>query len=54
MDSGSSGIVELGRFMTGFMVVMGIGTFALLFHRLLRKNVVRDNKDIELEMMDVP
>lgn len=27
MDSGSNGIVELGRFMTGFLVVMGIGTF---------------------------
>jgi hypothetical protein len=26
MDSGSSSIVELGRFMTGFFVVMGIGT----------------------------
>lgn len=25
MDSGSSGIVELGRFMTGFLVVMGVG-----------------------------
>merc|ERR1711915_65422 len=25
MDSGSNGIVELGRFMTGFLVVMGIG-----------------------------
>jgi len=29
MDSGASGIVELGRFMTGFLVVMGIGTSAL-------------------------
>ena len=26
MDSGSRSIVELGRFMTGFFVVMGIGT----------------------------
>ncbi|RMY38840.1 hypothetical protein D0865_12988 [Hortaea werneckii] len=24
MDSGSNGVVELGRFMTGFLVVMGI------------------------------
>ena len=29
MDSGSSSIVELGRFMTGFFVVMGIGTLDL-------------------------
>ena len=29
MDSGSSSIVELGRFMTGFFVVMGIGTLNL-------------------------
>lgn len=27
MDSGSNGIAELGRFMTGFLVVMGVGTF---------------------------
>lgn len=27
MDGGHSGIVELGRFITGFMVVMGIGVF---------------------------
>lgn len=26
MDSGSNSIVELGRFITGFLVVMGIGT----------------------------
>ena len=25
MDNGSSSIVELGRFMTGFMVIMGVG-----------------------------
>jgi hypothetical protein len=27
MDSGSSSIVELGRFLTGFFVVMGMGMF---------------------------
>ena len=31
MDSGSgSSIVELGRFMTGFLVVMGVGTYHTL------------------------
>lgn len=30
MDSGSNGVVELGRFMTGFLVVMGIGKY--FFH----------------------
>lgn len=34
MDSGASGIVELGRFMTGFMVVMGIGTSVLSSHAI--------------------
>ena len=29
MDSGSNSIVELGRFLTGFFVVMGIGTLDL-------------------------
>lgn len=28
MDSGSNSIVELGRFLTGFLVVMGVGRFA--------------------------
>ncbi|GAB7340558.1 hypothetical protein MBLNU457_6972t1 [Dothideomycetes sp. NU457] len=32
MDSGASGIVELGRFMTGFMVVMGIALPIVLAH----------------------
>ena len=32
MDSGSSSIVELGRFLTGFFVVMGMGTFGHRFH----------------------
>ncbi len=27
MDSGSSSIVELGRFMTGFLAVMGVGMY---------------------------
>jgi hypothetical protein len=27
MDSGSNSIVELGKFITGFMVVMGIGGY---------------------------
>lgn len=27
MDSGSNNIVELGRFITGFLVVMGIGGY---------------------------
>lgn len=28
MDSGSgNSVVELGRFMTGFLVVMGVGTY---------------------------
>ena len=30
MDSGSNGVVELGRFLTGFLVVMGVGTFMRL------------------------
>jgi hypothetical protein len=36
MDSGSSSIVELGRFMTGFFVVMGIGTldFTILWRNM--------------------
>jgi hypothetical protein len=29
MESGTSSIVELGRFLTGFLVVMGIGTFEM-------------------------
>nr|POE93069.1 vacuolar protein sorting-associated protein 55 [Quercus suber] len=29
MDNGSSSIVELGRFITGFLVVMGIGRSTL-------------------------
>ncbi|KAI6831068.1 hypothetical protein KC367_g9177 [Hortaea werneckii] len=32
MDSGSNGIVELGRFMTGFLVVMGIALPIVLAH----------------------
>ncbi|KAF2165100.1 hypothetical protein M409DRAFT_67388 [Zasmidium cellare ATCC 36951] len=32
MDSGSSSIVELGRFMTGFLVVMGIALPVVLAH----------------------
>lgn len=38
MDSGSSSVVELGRFMTGFMVVMGVGEYRLpssIFHTML-------------------
>lgn len=27
MDNGSSSIIELGRFITGFLVVMGIGEY---------------------------
>ena len=27
MDSGTSSIVELGRFLTGFLVVMGVGVY---------------------------
>jgi hypothetical protein len=31
MDSGSgNSIVELGRFMTGFLVVMGVGEYTLI------------------------
>ncbi|KAI7530290.1 hypothetical protein KC331_g14746 [Hortaea werneckii] len=32
MDSGSNGVVELGRFMTGFLVVMGIALPVVLAH----------------------
>ncbi|GAB7365432.1 hypothetical protein MBLNU230_g6508t1 [Neophaeotheca triangularis] len=32
MDSGSSSVVELGRFMTGFMVVMGVALPVVLAH----------------------
>lgn len=32
MDSGSSSVVELGRFLTGFFVVMGMGTFGHRSH----------------------
>ncbi|KAI6866251.1 hypothetical protein KC316_g19154 [Hortaea werneckii] len=32
MDSGSNGVVELGRFMTGFLVVMGIALPIVLAH----------------------
>jgi len=27
MESGTSSVVELGRFLTGFLVIMGIGTY---------------------------
>lgn len=36
MDSGSNNVVELGRFLTGFLVVMGIGasrTYTPLYSR---------------------
>lgn len=33
MDSGSNSIIELGRFMTGFLVVMGVGMFVFLIER---------------------
>jgi hypothetical protein len=29
MDGSGAGLVDLGRFLTGFFVVMGIGTFKL-------------------------
>jgi hypothetical protein len=29
MESGGSGVVDFGRFMTGFLVVMGIGMASL-------------------------
>lgn len=32
MDSGTSSIVELGRFLTGFLVVMGVGKTIHLQH----------------------
>lgn len=32
MDGGSNSIVELGRFITGFLVVMGIGTYSDTIH----------------------
>ncbi|KAK3115083.1 Vacuolar protein sorting-associated protein 55 [Teratosphaeriaceae sp. CCFEE 6253] len=32
MDTGSSSIVELGRFMTGFLVVMGVALPVVLAH----------------------
>ncbi|TKA24141.1 hypothetical protein B0A50_06881 [Salinomyces thailandicus] len=32
MDSGANGIAELGRFMTGFLVVMGIALPVVLAH----------------------
>lgn len=35
MDSGGSGIVELGRFITGFLVVMGVALPIVLAHTLL-------------------
>jgi len=31
MESSGSGIVDFGRFMTGFLVVMGIGEFSPLY-----------------------
>jgi hypothetical protein len=30
MEGGGSGLVDLGRFLTGFLVVMGIGAYILL------------------------
>jgi hypothetical protein len=41
MDSGSSSIVELGRFLTGFFVVMGMGMFGHGFR--LRRVRMKDN-----------
>lgn len=35
MDSGSNSIVELGRFLTGFVVVMGIGMLEFFGYTLL-------------------
>jgi hypothetical protein len=29
MESSGSGVIDLGRFLTGFFVVMGIGTYTL-------------------------
>jgi hypothetical protein len=29
MESSGSGVIDLGRFLTGFFVVMGIGTYSL-------------------------
>ena len=29
MESSGSGVIDLGRFLTGFFVVMGIGTYGL-------------------------
>lgn len=48
MDSGASGIVELGRFMTGFMVVMGIGTSSLSSHPACRLEKRRDWSDWQI------
>lgn len=31
MESSGSAIVDFGRFLTGFFVVMGIGMFGLIF-----------------------
>jgi hypothetical protein len=30
MENGGSGVVDFGRFLTGFLVVMGIGMFSYL------------------------
>ncbi|KAK4987816.1 Vacuolar protein sorting-associated protein 55 [Elasticomyces elasticus] len=35
MDSGSNGVVELGRFLTGFMVVMGVALPVVFAHTAL-------------------
>lgn len=39
MDSGSNNVVELGRFLTGFLVVMGVGKFDNLF-RIIRNHLI--------------
>ncbi|KAF2221300.1 vacuolar protein sorting 55 [Elsinoe ampelina] len=35
MESGGSGIVELGRFITGFLVVMGVALPVVLAHTMM-------------------
>jgi Vacuolar protein sorting 55 len=37
MDGGGAGVVDLGRFLTGFFVVMGIGEFYLWMIRLFEE-----------------
>ena len=48
MDSGSNSVVELGRFMTGFLVVMGVGASGCSLLSLWPRHILRAPADLPL------